>query len=42
MEIEIWKLNFDLKFEIWFNKKSKFWFYFLFLKKLKIDEKICF
>ena len=23
MEIEIWKLNFDLKFEIWFKQEIK-------------------
>ena len=42
MEIEIWKSNLNLKFEIRFKQKSKFEFYFLFFKKLKIDEKIRF
>ena len=39
MEIEIWKSNLNLKFEIRFKQKSKFEFYVLFFEKLKIDEK---
>ena len=42
MEIEIWKSNLNLKFEIRFKQKSKFEFYVLFFVKLKIDKKICF
>ena len=40
MEIEIWKSNLNLKFEILFKQKSKFEFYVLFFEKLKIDENI--
>ena len=34
-EIEIFKSNLNLKFEIPFKQKSKFEFYFLFFEKLK-------
>ena len=42
MEIEIWKSNLNLKFEIRFKQKSKSEFYVLFFEKLKIDGKIRF
>ena len=42
MEIEIWKSNLNLKFEIRFKQKSKFEIYFLFFKTLKIDDRIRF
>ena len=42
MEIEIWKSDFNSKFEIWFKQKPKFEFYVLFLEKLKLGETIRF
>ena len=43
MEIEIWKSDLNLKFDVRFKQKSKFEIYFLFFdKKININKKIRF